>query len=43
MDAFAYYMWLSAYAFQLVLLGWIVRGVIAFRKLHGFPYWFYKR
>lgn len=32
MDAYATWMWISAYAFQLVLLVAIVRGVIAFCK-----------
>ena len=41
MDALASYMWVSAYAFQLVLLTAVVWGVIAFRKLHGFPRWFF--
>jgi uncharacterized membrane protein YcfT len=43
MDAFANYMWLSAWAFQAVLLVLVVRVVVAIRKLSGFPHWFRKR
>jgi hypothetical protein len=43
MDAYAYWMWISAWLFQLVVLVAVARVVIAFRKTRGYPYWFWRQ